>query len=154
MDKMRKIIGMFIILSMATLSTTSCRYVEGGGVGKVLNRIRGQWEITEITKNGEKTSSAAYEEQVAGIMEFYRTQVYLLYYNEGSTTCVCEGSWEFSEDKKELIVNYRGKYQIISREYTILKFSNHKLKLAYTDDKGDKWTILLELVISFIEYGY
>lgn len=157
MDKIKHFKPLLLLLTFFTITCSSCRYEEGPFINftKVDNRIRGEWKITKIEHNGTTASSTAYSEEALGsIMDFYQTHVYFIHCTLNNTIYNCEGSWDFGDKKRSIIVNYRGIRQVISREYEIIKFKNNLLKVRYTDDNGDEWTITLTLLLSYIEYGY
>ncbi len=153
MDKIK-----FFIVGLFLLSISgSCRYEEPSvSFTRLKDRIRGEWQIDKIEKNGIFTSEyPCVEEHLASIYSFYQTKVCMIDYSEDYLNKqTAEGTWDFGDKKKTLIVNVKGKNQIISRVYTIVKFSNKELKLSYVDDNGDKWTFHLGLILSFINYGW
>lgn len=158
MDKIKRISVLVVLTAGIALFCSSCRYEEGPFINfvRVDNRIRGEWEISKIIRDDgtSVSSTSAAEESVGAIMDFYRTHIFIMHCKDNTTIYNCEGSWDFGEKKRSVIVNFRGLRQVISREYEIVKFKNDELKLRYTDDNGVTWTITLDLLLSYIEYGY
>ncbi|MBO4739467.1 MAG: hypothetical protein J5606_07905 [Bacteroidales bacterium] len=148
----------FLIVGLFLLSISgSCRYEEPSfSFTRIKDRIRGEWRVDKVEKNGEaSTAFPCYEERQTSIFSFYQTGVCIIDYSQDNINIkTAEGTWNFGDKKKTLIVNVKGEQQIISRVYTIVKFSNKELKLTYTDSNGDKWTLYLGLILSFIDYGW
>ena len=126
MDKIKFIVIGFILLSVMS----SCRYEEPSfSLTKLNDRIRGEWQVNKIEKNGVLSSEfPCYEERVNSIFSFYQTGVCLIDYSQDNSNIkTAEGTWEFGNKKKTIIVNAKGQNQVISRVYTIIKFSNKEL---------------------------
>ncbi len=156
MGKIKKYIYLIITSLILISVTSSCRYEEGPifSFTKVENRIRGIWQIVEIQKNGITTyEPASNEEQIDSRLEFYQSRNFIIHYIDGLNLRNGDGTWEFDDKKRNLIVNYKGKKNTISRIYKIIKFKNNELKLSFTDANDITWTLKLDIVESFIAYG-
>jgi hypothetical protein len=144
-------------LMASLLLLTACRYEEGPFLNftNVEKRIRGSWAVSNVYKNGEETSSefpTAVESKSAQY-EFYKNKVLLISYLQDNVVKESSGSWEFGKKKKTIQAIFLNQYYSISREYEIIKFKNNELKLRFTDDNGNTWTLVLSLDYSFVPYG-
>ena len=145
----------FIILSLICLFS-ACRYEEGGGTIPVKDRIRGEWKLNSIQKNGTATTteSPSASESQNSYFSFYISQRLQINYLENGTAYESDGFYEFSSDKKNLIMEFSDRYRSYERTYEILKFKNKELKVKFTDEKNTEWTLEFTLIQSFRNYGY
>ena len=117
-------IGLFLIGS----ATTSCSKYEEGSKFTVLTkkaRLVGTWKMTNattgsISQNFDTNSS---------VYEIKKTGDYIQNYVSGSTSVkVDEGKWEFSSDKKNLLITPQGSTTVNAMEIVELKNKEMKLK--------------------------
>jgi hypothetical protein len=132
---------------------SGCRYEEGPALNftKVEKRIRGLWTLNTIYKNGENTDteSPTIVETKHAQYEFFKNKTLLIHYIHQNILCTSQGSWDFTDNKKNLTVAFTNQYYPVSRDYEIIKFKNKELKLRFTDDDGTVWTLVLTLDISY-----
>ena len=143
-----------VVLSLLCL-LGSCRYKEGGGSVPVKDRIRGEWKVNTIKKNGTATTteSPSVAESLNNLFDFYITKQLIINYLEDITMYQADGFYEFSSNKKNIIVNFSDKYRSYKRTYEILKFKNKELKVKFTDEENTEWILEFTLIQSFINYG-
>ena len=146
----------FIILSLLCLFG-ACRYEEGPFISftPVKDRIRGEWKVNSIQKNGVFTTSESpsLAESLNNLFDFYINQRLQINYMEDGTLYLSDGFYEFSSDKKELIAEFSDKYHSYKRTYKILKFKNKELKVKFTDENTAEWILDFTLIQSYIQYG-
>ncbi|MCL2132025.1 MAG: hypothetical protein FWH36_06195 [Lentimicrobiaceae bacterium] len=153
-----------IILSLSCL-LGACRYEEGPFMNftPVKDRIRGQWKVNAVQKNGVSTTteSPGVAENLNNYFSFYITKRLQIDYwdyaddnntSYNTTICQADGTYDFSSDKKEIIASFSDKYRSYNRTYEILKFKNKELKLKFKDDDNTEWILELTLIQSFIPY--
>jgi hypothetical protein len=133
----------------------SCRYDEGSGTIPVKNRIRGQWKVNTVEKNGiaTTTESPSLAESRNNLFDFYINQRLQINYIEDGTMYQGDGFYKFSSNKKELILDFSDKYRTYNRTYEILKFKNKELKVKFTDEENREWILEFTLIQSYIQYG-
>jgi len=144
-----------ITLSLLCLFA-ACRYEDGGGTGSVKDRIRGQWKVNIVQKNGVATTteSPSVAESLNNLFDFYINQRLQVNYMEEGTVYQGDGFYEFSSDKKKIIAKFSDRYRSFERQYEILKFKNKELKVKFTDEKNVEWILEFTLIQSFRPYGY
>ena len=144
-----------IILSLLCL-LSACRYDEGGGTGAVKDRIRGEWKLNTVQKNGVTvlTESPSLAETQNNYFSFFISQRLQIDYVENGTLYQADGYYEFSSDKKKIIAKFADRYRTYERRYEILKFKNKELKVQFTDEENTKWILEFTLILSFKPYGY
>ena len=117
-------IGLFLIGS----ATTSCSKYEEGSKLTVLTkkaRIVGTWKLTNSTTG---TISQNFDANSI-VYEIKKTGDYVANYVSGSTSVFAEdGKWEFSKDKKNLLITSTGSTTIDSYEIVELKSKELKLR--------------------------
>lgn len=149
---MKKVI--IAIIGLALLFP-ACRYEEPSlSFTSVKKRIRGEWSLSKIYKNGEitETESPSVVESKSARYGFYKREILIIKYNSGGILCESSGSWVFGEKKKTLNLVFLDQYYNLSREYEIVKFKNNELKVRFKDDKAVEWTLILSLEYSFVPY--
>lgn len=103
-----RILSLLAIATIAVASMTSCsKYEDGPGFSLRTKKARltGEWELKEMTQDGEKA------EGVTMLMEInkddkYKTTITVTYEVNGETQSdvdVEEGKWEFANKKEALI---------------------------------------------------
>lgn len=151
--------GIAIGLLLGVFLLASChKYEEGPWISftKKENRIRGYWELTDIYKNGEKTTSESPSnvESIESVWKLFKNKTLLITYLDDITYYKSSGSWDFKNDKEDLATTFTTRYSSISRTYTILKLSNKELKLKFKDDDGTVWVLDFSIIQSFAGYDY
>lgn len=143
-----------VVLSLLCLFG-ACRYDEGGGSIPIKNRIRGEWKVNKIQKNGVATTSESPSigETLNNLFDFYISQRLQINYLDEGTVYQADGFYEFSSDKKKIIAKFSDRYRSYERNYEILKFKNKELKVKFTDDENTEWILQFTLIQSFIDYG-
>ena len=143
-----------VVLSLLCLFG-ACRYDEGGGSVPVKNRIRGEWKVNAIKKNGVATTSESPSlgESLNNLFDFYISQRLQINYLDDGIVYQADGFYEFSSDKKKIIAKFSDRYRSYERNYEILKFKNKELKVKFTDDENTEWILQFTLIQSFIDYG-
>jgi hypothetical protein len=135
---------------------SGCRYEEGPFLNftKVEKRIRGVWNISNVYKNGEETTTEfpTFVESQWAQFKFYKSGTLLITYLQNNVSMESSGSWTFVDKKRTLRLIFKNQYATLSRDYEIVKFKTHELKLLFTDDKDVKWTLVLALQYSFVPY--
>ena len=120
----------------------------------VKDRIRGEWKVNAIQKNdASSTESPSLSESLNNYFSFYISKRLQIDYWDESTMWQADGYYEFSSDKKELILNFSDRYHTYQRTYEIMKFKNKELKVRFTDEKSTEWILEFTLIQSFIPYG-
>ena len=149
----KKVIVLLSLLSFLG----SCRYEEGPFMSftPVKDRIRGQWKLSTVQKDDVATlsESPSVAENGDNLFEFYVTQRLQINYWENGTIYQADGFYEFSDNKKQLLLTFSDRYHSYKRTYDILKFKNKELKVQFTDEKNTKWTLEFSLIESFIRNG-
>ena len=146
--------NIIIILSLLCV-LSACRYKEGPFMNftPVKDRIRGQWKVNTIQKDGASTTeSPSIAESLNNYFYFYISNRLQIEYWENNTVCQADGDYKFSSNKKELIVNFTD-IRAYQRTYEILKFKNKELKVKFTDDNNTVWILEFTLIQSFVPYG-
>jgi len=143
-----------VILSLLCFFA-ACRYEGGGGTGSVKDRIRGQWKVNAIQKDGVSTlsESPSLAESRNNLFDFYINQRLQINYLDDGIFYQDNGFYEFSSDKKKITVRFSDRYRSYERTYEILKFKNKELKVQFTDEKNTEWILEFTLIISYIQYG-
>lgn len=145
-----------VIISLLCLFG-SCRYKEGPFMNftPVKDRIRGEWKVNAIQKNGVATTSEtpSLAESRNHYFEFYISQRLQINYWENGTRYQADGFYEFSNDKKQIIAKFSDIYRSYNRTYDILKFKNKELKVQFTDEESTEWVLEFTLIQSYIQYG-
>jgi len=135
----------------------ACRYEEGPVMNftPVKDRIRGEWKVNAIQKNGVATTteSPSLAESRNNRFNFYLTKQLQINYLEDGTVCQADGDYKFSSNKKEIILNFADNYQKYTRTYEIMKFKNKELKVKFNDDDNTEWVLEFTIIQSFIHYG-
>ena len=147
-----------ILITLSLLSLfASCKYEEGPFINftPVKDRIRGEWKVNAIQKNGKSTTTEtpSLAESLNNAFSFYINQRLQIDYIENTTLYQADGFYEFSNDKKELILKFSDKYLSYERTYKILKFKSKELKVKFTDEKNTEWILEFTLTQSFRPYG-
>jgi hypothetical protein len=121
----------------------------------VKDRIRGEWKVNTIQKNGTSTTteSPSAAESLNNLFDFYVSQRLQISYLEEGTVYQADGFYEFSSDKKKIIAQFSDRYRSYERNYEILKFKNKELKVKFTDSENTEWILEFTLIQSFIQYG-
>ena len=136
----------------------SCRYKEGPFMNftPVKDRIRGEWKVNAIQKNGVSTTteSPSIAESRNNFFEFYINQRLQINYWEEGTMYQADGYYEFSDNKKQITCKFSDIYRSYERSYEILKFKNKDLKVKFTDEENTEWILEFTLIQSYIQYGY
>ncbi|MDD4395298.1 MAG: hypothetical protein PHQ33_05380 [Bacteroidales bacterium] len=133
------------LLLLLVLATTSCRYEEGPYVSFISpeNRIVGYWELSHVKLNGnEITTSSNPANQVGNYYAFFieRMLSVTTIINQVRMESV-SGYWEFSDNEKELIVNFVLANKTYSYIAKIKLLSSKELIYEYTDENGDSWRL-------------
>lgn len=124
------------------------------GCTKPEDKIRGQWEINKIYKNGTETTteSPSEVENLLSTWTFYKSSIVIMKYTIGTTIYETSGNWTINDENDILSVEFSSRYSELERTYTIDKFKSNELTVSFTDDKNIKWTIILGLLYSLQEY--
>jgi hypothetical protein len=145
-----------VIISLLCL-LGACRYKEGPFINftPVKDRIRGEWKVNSIEKNGVSTTteSPSIAESRNNFFSFYISQRLQINYLEDGTEYQADGFYEFSSDKKKILAKFSDRYRSYERSYEILKFKNKELKVKFTDEDNTEWILEFTLIESFINYG-
>ena len=147
----------FLVTLLLLSLFASCKYEEGPVVSSipVKDRIRGEWKLNAIQKNGKSTTTEApsIAESRNNAFSFYKNQRLQIDYIENSTLYQADGFYEFSSDKKNLILKFSDRYLSYERTYKILKFKSKELKVKFTDEQNIEWILEFTLTQSFRPYG-
>ena len=138
---------------------SSCKkYEEGPWISftKKENRIRGYWELSNIYKNGVKTTtqSPSSVESLESVWELYKNKTLLIDYLNNDTYYKSDGSWDFEHNKDRLKVAFTTRYSSVTRSYTILKLSTKELKVKFKDSNDTIWVLDFSILQSFAGYDY
>jgi len=145
-----------VIILLLICLFSACRYEDGGGSIPVKDRIRGEWKVNAIQKDGVATlsESPSVAESYNNLFSFFVSQRLEITYLDGGTFYQADGFYEFSSDKKKIIARFSDRYLTYERTYEILRFKNKELKVRFTDEENTKWILEFTLIQSFRPYGY
>jgi len=147
----------FLISISLLCLLSSCRYEEGPFINftPVKDRIRGQWKVIAIEKNGTSTTTEypSIAEAHNNFFSFYASEMLSISYIDDNIWCEINGTYEFSSDKKKIIAAFSDKTNSYKRNYEIIKFKNKELKVKFTDEKNNKWVLEFSQIYSFLSYG-
>lgn len=136
---MKKIIGITLILALiAGVSFTGCNKYEDGPTISLLPkkmRLVNEWETEKVFYNGvEQAASASWENET---VEFKSNGDYVYTSTSGSSSSSITGSWEFDNNKEELLITTTIIGLTNSSKSKILRLKSNELWLEYTDALGN-----------------
>ena len=139
-----------IMLAVAMVCCTACRYEEGPGISFISPeyRIMGNWNLEKVFLNGSQISETNY---LANNPNTYYLFEYdgvfdLLVYSNNAIHRAAYGSWRFQNNCKELIMDFQVKTQKYYYVARIKKLSKKELIYEYDDAYGDHWRLELACI--------
>ena len=139
---MKKII---ILLALATVCCTACRYKEGPGISFVAPeyRMMGNWNLEKVFLNGEQITETEYLANVPRTYYIFELDgiVDVLYWYNNAMQSAVHGVWKFQNNCKELVMDFQLKTQKYYYVATIKKLSKKELIYEYDDDYGNHWRL-------------
>ena len=144
---MKKII---ILLAVAVVCCTACRYEEGPGISFVAPeyRIVGNWIVEKVFLNGDQISEP---ESIAN-----KPGNYYLFYddgimqvntlNEGTIRYSYYGYWRFQNNSKEVVIDFNLMNQKYYYVATIKKLTKKEMFYEYDDTRGNHWRLELTCI--------
>ena len=134
-----------MLLVLTAVFFSGCRYKEGPFLSLTSpdKRIVATWSLQNIYRNGEKITSSEYVALKPGCsyaFHAYGPLVVSAYFN-GEIRESYTGTWKFTNNKKNLAVNFF----LIDRQYeytaVIKKLSKTEMIYEYDDPQGDHWRL-------------
>ena len=137
--KNTKLITLFAVLFIGTIMISCGKYEEGPGISLLpkKTRLQQKWKpVQNVDANGNINNiddDGSYMEFVKeGTLNVYNYSLMSLWGSDGA-----QGTWEFSEDKTQITINYTFAGLIdINTTYTIVKLKINDLGLM--DENGNK----------------
>lgn len=117
------------------------------------DKIRGIWQLSSISKNGNEISDASpgEVESLLSSWTFYRSKILLINYYRNSVVYKSSGNWSLDAKNDYLTVTFSDAYREVERTYHIDKFKSNELKVSFQEDQ-DAWVLVFSLQYSFQDY--
>ncbi|MBO4232449.1 MAG: hypothetical protein J5862_04350 [Bacteroidales bacterium] len=134
-----------LLFILTSVLFSGCRYKEGPFISFTSpdKRIVASWSLQKVYKNGEQITTSEYAALKPGCaysFHAYGPLVVSAYVN-GEIRESYTGTWQFANNKKELVV----KFFLIDRQYEytaiIKKLSKNELIYEYDDTHDDHWRL-------------
>ncbi|MBP5710192.1 MAG: hypothetical protein J6W84_04375 [Bacteroidales bacterium] len=135
----------FLLFVFTVVLLSGCRYKEGPFLSFTSpdKRIVATWSLQNVYRNGEKITTSEYAALKPGCayaFHAYGPLVVSAYVN-GEIRESYTGTWQFANNKKEVIV----KFFLVDRQYeytaVIKKLSKTEFIYEYDDSKGEHWRL-------------
>jgi hypothetical protein len=136
-----------ILLAVAVVCCTACRYKEGPGISFVAPeyRMMGNWNLEKVFLNGEQITETPYLANVPNTYYIFDLDGVVdvrCYYNNAVQSAVY-GRWGFKDNCKILVMDFQLKTQKYYYEASIKKLTKKELIYEYDDIHGDHWRLEL-----------
>jgi len=136
-----------ILLAVAVVCCTACRYKEGPGISFVAPeyRMMGTWNLEKVFLNGEQITETEYLANIPNTQYMFDIDgmVDLMYWYNNSVSYAVYGRWKFQNNCKELVMDFQLKTQKYYYVATIKKLTKKELFYEYDDDYGNHWRLEL-----------
>ena len=134
-----------ILLALAVVCCTACRYEEGPGISFVAPeyRMMGNWNLEKVFLNGEQITETEYLANVPNTYYIFDLDgiVDVIYLYNNAMQRAVYGRWHFQNNCKELVMDFQLKTQKYYYEATIKKLTKKELIYEYDDIHGDHWRL-------------
>ena len=130
---MKSTILLIIALAITLPMVSSCdRYEEGANYSLLTAKMRlvNHWKLEKITVTNGNTSYDATGSYPSTILKVKKDNTYETIYTAGNLTTNETGTWEFNDDKTQVIITETGENP---DSFTIIKLKNKELKVDYVD---------------------
>ncbi|NVK66901.1 MAG: lipocalin family protein [Flavobacteriales bacterium] len=120
-------------LFIVAISFTACdKYEEGANYSLLTAKMRlvNHWKLEKVTITNGNTTYDATGSYPSTVMKMKKDNTYEIVYTAGNFTTNETGTWEFNDDKTQVIVTETGGSP---NNYTIIKLKNKELKVDYVD---------------------
>ncbi len=125
---MKKLFILGVAAMLATgVATTSCSKYDEGSKFTILTkkaRVDGDWTVESTENNGTITAIPSGESMK---MSFKKDNTYTSTYSFGSLSSTETGKWQFSSDKKNLMMTANG--SSTTDQYIIIELKSKEMKI-------------------------
>lgn len=139
-----------ILLAIAVVCCTACRYKEGPGISFVSPkyRIMGNWNLEKVYLNGQQISESTYLANIPNTYYMFDLDGILdiLYLHDNTVQYSLYGTWKFQDNCKELVMDFQLRTQKYYYVAEIKKLSKKELFYEYDDAYGNHWRLELACV--------
>lgn len=136
-----------VLLALAMVFCTACRYKEGPGISFVAPeyRMMGTWDLEKVFLNGTQITETEYLANVPSTYYIFEIDGILdvkYLYNNAMQSAI-HGEWKFKNNCKELVMDFQLKTQKYYYVATIMKLTKKELIYEYDDVRGGHWRLEL-----------
>lgn len=139
-----------ILLALAVVCCTACRYKEGPGISFVAPeyRITGNWNLERVFLNGTQITESNYLANTPSTYYIFEMDgiVDVLYWYENAMQSAVYGNWHFQNNCKQLVMDFKLRTQRYYYVADIKKLSKRELFYEYDDDYGNHWRLELACI--------
>jgi len=130
---MKSTILLIIALAITLPMVSSCdRYEEGANYSLLTAKMRlvNHWKLDKVTITNGNSSYDATGSYPTTILKLKKDNTYETIFTAGNFTTNETGTWEFNDDKTQVIITETGENP---ESFTIIKLKNKELKVEYVD---------------------